>query len=648
MRHKILLPAACCIVCLASLGITISIYWAHFRMRTAIEQTAYHHQRSIDHYFINSLQYLFNQTESQTTSPLIGAHTVVLEHHNDPPFYTMHVNTTTGSVLLPEIPSSLLSEFNPTAPTALYVKTQSGLQKIFDIRTDQTNPPGFPIQLPLTTISKTPTVIHTANDPERFQHIIMPSSLFESTYLVVAIPTAALYETVLFLSIGIILSVIGFIGGILFLLTRVVHQHIAAIHQISKAAEQMANGHYTSKVNVSTTDEVNHLAQQFNILKKSIDERTHDLIYEQTRSRIIFSQLPDGIVVTDDNHKLISANRSAELMLGFCMDRAKGQTILDYIKTEQASQFFSNYLKKIQEPVIRDITIPSDNGTDDDEIYQIRMSPLLDSTFHQTGVITIIRNITAEHAMRRMQDRYLHGLTHQLKTPLTSVIGLTAMLLKEKQHPLNRSQKEFLSIILYNANYQSKLINDLLELSEIQSGRVTLTYTDVSVHELIQSIQKHSGFLSIRSNTITFDVDKHDSTIYSDKNRLFQMIINLIINANHVCKDSNIHCIFTKTTSHYSIIVKDTGIGMNNHQKAAIIKALDSDSDANFFTRDTLTLELSIVKSLANLHNGQVLLESGRECGTIFTILLPIKPAIIPSEDIQPSNQLSLLDFSMR
>ena len=91
---------------------------------------------------------------------------------------------------------------------------------------------------------------------------------------------------------------------------------------------------------VKSNDEFGLLAQSFNNMLNNVQTKTAELIYERNRSKMIFAQLPDGIIVTDLNHKLLSANRAAETMLGFSTDSAKGQALIRYLKDENLRPFF--------------------------------------------------------------------------------------------------------------------------------------------------------------------------------------------------------------------------------------------------------------------------------------------------------------------
>ena len=146
--------------------------------------------------------------------------------------------------------------------------------------------------------------------------------------------------------------------------------------------------------------------------------------------------------------------------------------------------------------MVRELTISNQQG--EENLYQITLSPLLDSTYQKTGLITVIRNITAESQSRSLKDHFLRSVTHELRTPLTSIIGFLNILKKEMHGNLNEKQREFLSIAIFNSSMLKKLINNLLDLSMIQSGKFELALStfvvndviDRSIHQLLPTIEK--------------------------------------------------------------------------------------------------------------------------------------------------------------
>ena len=316
--------------------------------------------------------------------------------------------------------------------------------------------------------------------------------------------------------------------------------HYPLFNRNDNGCKEITNGQVITLMKVKSNDEFGLLAQSFNNMLNSVQTKTAELIYEKNRSKMILAQLPDGIIVTDLNHKLLMANRAAENMLGFSTDCAKGQELIQYLKDENLYSLFSDELKQIESnQLIREVTIK--DGKDVEQSYQITISPLMDSTYQKTGLITVIRNITQENQTRYLKDSFLRSVTHELKTPLTSIIGFLNILKKEMHGNLNEKQKEFLTITLLNTSILKKLINNLLELSIIHSGQLALDKRSICINDLIQDLVHESlPIIEKKKNFILVDMQEQNMQIYADQDKLYQLIQNLILNANKYTNDGKI------------------------------------------------------------------------------------------------------------
>ena len=376
----------------------------------------------------------------------------------------------TGNTINGPVPFLISAvNFNPNQVN-LYINMNNDYYRIFN-STDSLSP--FDSKIPTTDfedIQKQPFMNHQINK-SRYRSYFFNHSSIRNMVIHVMIPSSTIYiqrrNTLLFIT-SILLLINSFVIFIFFVILKRITMSLT---QITQTAKQISKGQSTAPLKVSSNDEIGLLAQSFNDMLNNVQTKTAELIYERNRSKMILAQLPEGIIVTDLNHKLLSANRTAETMLGFSTDRAKGQEIISYLKNENLSAFFSNEFRSVKDnAMVREVMIPDDNGKDDH--FQITVTPLLDTTYQKTGMITVIRNITDEKQIRTLKDNFLRSVTHELRTPLTTIIGFLNILFKEAHGQLNEKQKEFISISLVNSTYLKKLINDLLELSIIHSGQL--------------------------------------------------------------------------------------------------------------------------------------------------------------------------------
>lgn len=430
-------------------------------------------------------------------------------------------------------------------------------------------------------------------------------------------------QLTLVIVMGIILGVNTFIFLIFsFILKRITW----SLSKITESAKQLSKGRRTAPLTVHSNDELGLLAQSFNHMLNNVQTKTAELIYERNRSKMILAQLPEGIIVTDLNNKLLSANRAAEMMLGFSTDRARGQELISYLKNENLSSFFNHEVPQINDTaLVRELIISNEYGADDH--YQITVSPLLDTTYQKTGMITVIRNITQEKKSRLIKENFLRSVTHELRIPLTSVIGFLTILGKESHGSLNDTQHDFLNIATINANYLKKLINDLLELSIIQSGDVNLASDTIQLAPFIDTILADiQPFIDKKMNNVSITIAPSLTHLLADSEKLTIILKNVMLNANKSTQNGQILCKFQTDDTGLCAIIKDDGPGLSEELKQQFLTAFDPSHDP--LAIHGLGLELAIVKELVHQHGGHISIESQPNEGTTFSIHIPQQPMI--------------------
>ena len=464
-----------------------------------------------------------------------------------------------------------------------------------------------------------------------YSSIVIPHSSLQSVFIQTFVPNASIYSqrnVILLLTISSILVINCLI---IFTFIMILNRITISLSQITNNAKKIAKGQITSPIKVMSNDEIGLLAQSFNNMLNNVQTKTAELIHERNRSKMIVTQLPDGIIVTDLENKLLLANRSAESMLGFSSDRAFDQDILKYFQDDALKSLFKSHFKRLKDSSI------SSNFTFQNESYQITFSPLLDTSYQKNGIIIVIRNVTDEQKIQSLKDSFLRTVTHELKTPLTSIIGFLDIILKESHGNLNSKQKDFLSISILNSKYLKKLINDLLELSTIHSGKSTLTYERFNIQSIIDDLLKtYYPIIQNRKNIISVNYQDPKLEIFGDKDKIYKIIENLIINANKFTENGTIECFINQTDQFSTIIFKDSGMGMSNDQKTRLLNLLEKKQSSDF-SFEGISLELSLVKELINLHHGKIFVESEESRGSVFTIILPNSA---PSETASYENEL--------
>lgn len=251
----------------------------------------------------------------------------------------------------------------------------------------------------------------------------------------------------------------------------------------------------------------------------------------------------------------------------------------------------------------------------------------------------------------KLKTQFLSTMSHELRTPLNSIIGYTQLILDGVEGDITEGQREDLERIERNAKHLLQLINDILDLSKIEAGKMQLNISKVELKEAIkQSLAIVSPLIGEKRLTIIDNASEKDVYLLADIQRLEQIIINLLSNAIKFTDEGTItiDCsISVDDTNHHwaTISVKDTGIGISTENLVKIFEAFKQVEDTSTRKHSGTGLGLSITKRLVEMHGGAIWVTSELGKGTTFYFTMPVAT----SEDIKPYvKEVKLIEKSHR
>ncbi len=254
-------------------------------------------------------------------------------------------------------------------------------------------------------------------------------------------------------------------------------------------------------------------------------------------------------------------------------------------------------------------------------IRDISERKLIESTLHENNVALARAN--------RAKDQFLAGMSHELRTPLNAIIGFTGTLLMRLPGPLNEPQDKQLRTIQASARHLLSLINDLLDLTRIESGKVELHFEPLQcralVEELLQSFQPLARDKGLR---LEFCATPNDIGLLSDRRALQQILINLVNNAVKFTEQGEVSVRLSVSRLDerecVTFSVSDTGVGIAAEHRDKLFQAftqLDAGSTRQY---EGTGLGLHLSQKLAGLLRGQILFDSRAGEGSTFTLALPL------------------------
>lgn len=356
---------------------------------------------------------------------------------------------------------------------------------------------------------------------------------------------------------------------------------------------------------------------------------------EASRLLAILEAVADGVLVTDSRGEISVFNASAELILNMTSDEVVGKSL------ENFTGLFGK-AGQVWMETIRDWS--SDHGVhragetfseeihlEDHRVVAVNLAPV--SSPHEfLGTVSIFRDITHLVEVDRLKSEFVATVSHELRTPMTSIKGYVDILLMGAAGQLSEQQFTFLKVVQTNTERLNILVNDLLEVSRIEAGKIALGLQAMDVAVVANDIitdYKLRAQEDKRAFTLTVDQEFKPPMVSGDPERVRQILDNLVSNAyNYTPTGGRIVIRFKREGRFVQIDVKDNGVGISPEDQDRIFERFFRGEAPLVSAIAGTGLGLSIVQYLVQLHGGRIWLDSRGipGDGTTFSFTLPIFP----------------------
>lgn len=356
---------------------------------------------------------------------------------------------------------------------------------------------------------------------------------------------------------------------------------------------------------------------------------------EQAKDQIdaIFKSVADGLIVTDIYNRVMMMNHAAENLLGIYLSDVHNQLVDFAIKNDILRERIKTTLLENERTYLFDFELtPLENKTGKNglsTIIRARTAVIRDKVHQPSGVITIIHDVTREREVDRLKTEFISTASHELRTPLTSIQGFSEILLARDTFT-REEQKKYLSYINHQAEAMSKIVNDLLNVSRIESGQsIGLEAESCSIAESIGRVVRYFEELS---DIHRFEVAlaEYPPVWIVDREKIEQVLKNLLTNATKYSPDGGLikvngqcHREPGSDTCFYQVSVADEGIGMTPDQVDRIFDKFYR-ADASNTAIGGIGLGMSIVKSIIEAHGGRIWVDSRPGEGTTVSFTIPV------------------------
>jgi len=436
----------------------------------------------------------------------------------------------------------------------------------------------------------------------------------------VAAPLASLAPTInqtysRIATIGIIVAVITAILSLL-----IVHRITRPLARMEKAAKRFTDGELDVKVPTAGANELRSLAHTLNTMADRLKEKIDAVTAQRNELEAVLSGMVEGVLVIDADEKIVSINDAAAVMLNIGVRKSRGQAIEAVIWNTELQKMIADVLAG-RVLLEQEIII----NADDKRYIQAHGAVLQREA--GTGAVIVLNDITRLKQLEDLRRQFVANVSHELKTPITSIKGFVETLLEGAVNEPNDA-KRFLEIIAKQANRLSAIIDDLLSLSRIEqeSENDQIVLTRGSINEVLNNVLTAcQPRAALKEMNITLHCDA-DTFANINAQLLEQAVINLVDNAiKYSDPGKNIAITAKKTDDHVVISVSDRGYGIAGEHLERIFERFYVADKARSRKLGGTGLGLAIVKHIAAAHGGKVSVESTVGKGSTFTISLPTK-----------------------
>lgn len=386
---------------------------------------------------------------------------------------------------------------------------------------------------------------------------------------------------------------------------------VKPINDLQYITSKVALGELDNRVNIVSNDEIGQLGVTFNHMAEKLQLTLKDSTDKQTSLEAILKSMDSGVIAVDKSYKVIMINPYAKEMFGINKDII-GQNFMDNIRDFEFENIFKNRAEEYSEIKI---LWPKERN------LRIKTADLISNGL-EIGTVAVVQDVTTIKKLENMRSQFVANVSHELKTPLTSIKGFAETLRYVQD---DATKIKFLDIINDEADRLTRLINDILTLSDIENTseakneKIDVNKVISNVFELMKNYAASKKIDLVNNSVIV-------PNIIGDTDRFKQMLINLVDNAIKYSESGAKVTIGTDYKDDRCILwVQDTGVGISGEHISRLFERFYRVDKARSRNQGGTGLGLAIVKHIVMSFNGTISVESRIREGSKFIVEIPIK-----------------------
>ncbi|MBS2771974.1 PAS domain-containing protein [Anoxybacillus rupiensis] len=418
---------------------------------------------------------------------------------------------------------------------------------------------------------------------------------------------------VLISSLGTALIVIIFLG------LKIADHYMKPIEAATTVAFELARGNYKARVYETRSDETGMLSQSINILARNLQEMNKIQEMQTDRLHTLIENVGSGLILIDSRGYINLVNRSYKEIFHIrpvdYLHRLYTEAFSHQEIIELVNEIFMKETK-VRKQLVLTIDIERKH-------FEVYGAPIIGTNDEWKGIVLVFHDITELKKLEQMRKDFVANVSHELKTPITSIKGFAETLLDGAMKD-ERALEHFLSIILNESERLQSLVQDLLDLSKIEQQGFQLQLEKVNMTQLLEELMV---MFRGKAQEKEIDLRLHAAKqIYltGDGDRLKQIFINLITNAlTYTQKAGRVEASIEEQNDEVLVHISDTGIGIEEQEIPRIFERFYRVDKARSRNSGGTGLGLAIVKHLVEAHHGYMTVKSKVGHGTTFTVHFP-------------------------
>ena len=388
---------------------------------------------------------------------------------------------------------------------------------------------------------------------------------------------------------------------------KLVRTIMKPLNELEEVTSRIAGGDLHIRAKAKTNDELGTLGETFNKMADQLQSKINEVMDKQNRLESIVKSMESGVIAVDLDNNIIIMNPYAKRIFGI-KDDITGEKIYDYIQDFDINCFLNE-----DDEIAKEIKIlhPAERE------HKIKKAFIL-SGREKIGKVIAVQDISDIKRLENMRSQFVANVTHELKTPLTSIKGFAETL---KYVEDEKTREKFLDIIDNEAERLSRLISDILVLSKIESSTTTEDEDFMPYKVIDEVISIVKNMAESKNISLIIEKSEKDIKLHGDKDKFLQLVLNLTENGiKYSNEGSTVKIRSLIKNGDYVLQVEDNGIGIPKEDIPRIFE--------RFYRVDKSRksggtgLGLAIVKHIVKIFNGEINIESELNKGSIFTVTM--------------------------